>query len=72
MFDGIPIKVYETLANCNKALFMDGVLHISPAMHSLMVGATSAELEHFIANLPVLNLGKSFDFNEPMMVHTWD
>ena len=72
MFNGIPIKVSEYMAHCKKAVFVDGVLHVSPAMYSLMQGATSEELEQLLANLPVLNLGhitQNFTDLLPMTTH---
>jgi hypothetical protein len=52
----IPVRITDFLADGKVAVFMDGVLHISPAMHRLMVGASCEELMSVLASLNILNI----------------
>ena len=54
--DGIRIEVSDFMADSSTAVLIDGVLKVSPAMWSLMEGATPEELNHLFENLKVLNL----------------
>lgn len=58
LLTGLPFAVNYYLADTYKAVKLDGTIHVSPAVWSLMKTADSDELEHLLRNLPLLDLDK--------------
>ena len=55
------IKVDSSLTGSKRAVKTGNTIFVSPAMHSLMVGATQEELHHLFSNLHYIDIGE-FDF----------
>lgn len=53
---GTSVVINNWLAGVDKAVKLDGTIHVSPAVWSLMKTADSKELEHLLRNLPLLDL----------------
>ena len=62
---GIPVRVNPALVGSKTAVLLDDELFVSPAMHSLIVGAKDeAELRFLFENIQVTKI-KGGCFNEP-------
>jgi len=59
---GIPIKPSEFLEGKKFAVYVDGILHVSPAMWSLMQGATAEELAALARSIKVIDLDHNQDY----------
>ncbi|HUT88698.1 MAG TPA: hypothetical protein VMY37_04330 [Thermoguttaceae bacterium] len=55
--EGVSVQVSPWLEGMKKAVRFGETIYVSPAMWDLLSHANPAELEHLVANIPVLDLG---------------
>ena len=63
--NAIPIEECSFMKGCKKAVKANGKIYLSPAMMDLVKHADEDELQHLLANIPLLDFGDFDPLKDP-------
>lgn len=68
--DRTKVSVCKYMVRCKVAAMVGDTLHVSPAMHDLMINADVDELERLMKQIKVIHLPDLYALETPMPITT--